>query len=126
MWPLGRSTGHEEVINELDRWCFGDPDITVHHLAKLVLDHQPAGLTIDSFNTLQMRLVHREQICKSKIDAQTLMWELDIIRVCSLLSRRHFLELQLNASGALIQDGAECIIFEFWDAGAMFVNLGSD
>ena len=36
---LDRSMCCEEVINELHRWHFGTLDITVHHFAKLILDH---------------------------------------------------------------------------------------
>ena len=115
----------EEVINELDRWCFGDSDITVCHLAEFVLDHQPMGLTIDSFNILPMGLVVLGgQTCKSKINTEALVWQLNISRIEAFLSRGHFfLEFCSNASSALINDREQGTIFEFWNTIAMFVSL---
>ena len=118
--------GCEGFVNKLRRWHFGNPDIAAHHLAEFVLDHWPAGLTIDSSNILATRLVLRKETSKPKVHAEALILWLNIIRIKSILCGRHLLESGLNASGSLIQDGAKGIIFKFWDSITAFVSLDSD
>ena len=101
-------------------------NIVMHHFAEFVLNHQPAGSTIDTLCILSLGLVLGWQACKSKIDAETLMWHLDSVRFKSVFSGRHFFEFSLDAYGALVKDGAQCTFSEFRNPIATFVTLGSD
>ena len=73
-----------------------------------------------------MGLVLGEQTCKSKVNTETLMWQLNTVRIESILDRRHFLEFFLDTRSALIKSGAWGIFFEFWNPMTVFVELGSD